>query len=102
MNITDERLYPLFPHSGQPGQTVVFNGQSLAPVDMSIATQRLASTGNDLLFSYQDINGGNVVLRLDIPHKRWFVHKYAEAIGTFYLEEGDASSHWMSLPAAPA
>ncbi len=56
VSITDHRLYPMFPHDGQPARTV--NGY--APINMSALSQlRLAAADEDVYFDYTTASGAS-------------------------------------------
>lgn len=97
-NITDEKLYPLFPHDGQPASAPVnIGGNIILPVDMSrLESLRLAYLDGDLIFSYLDTGNNSVSLRYEFAHSRWFLNTYAAPIWTQYLIEGS-----VSAPASP-
>jgi len=89
-SITDGPLYPLFPHDGQPAAVIYFGSNTIYPVDMTKLTDmRLNYCDSDLYFSYIDTAGNSVVLRFEIPHKRWFMHVYHDGMSAHYNEEGD-------------
>jgi hypothetical protein len=88
VNITDEALYPLFPHDGQAASTITYGANTIQPVDMTQTKYlRLAYADEDILFSYLDIGGNHITLRYQIAYKRWFLHNYADSVGAFYLVE---------------
>jgi hypothetical protein len=91
-NITDERLYPLFPHDGQPAKTVTIGTDIVLPVDMT-QTQflRLTYCDETLRFAYKDTDGNFVTLFYEIYKKRWFMNNYFDGINLHYLVE-DAES----------
>lgn len=99
VNITDAKLYPLFPHNGVLASQV--NGYY--PVDMT-ATEymRLSVCDQDLFFDYIDTEGTPMTLRLEIPKQRWFMHKYGNGMRYHYLVEGSinspASTEILMLP----
>lgn len=89
--ITDEQLYPIFPHDGQSADTAGVNG--IFPVDMTQLTQlRLSCCDRDIYFDYIDILGNPVCLRYEIAFKRWLPHFYGEA-------QGIAKHYLVELPA---
>ncbi len=85
VSITDDLLYPLFPHDGEPA--VAVNG--LNPVDMNLTSlMRLSATDFDIRFTYYDTSANQVTLRYEISKKRWFLHSYGDQISYEYLDEG--------------
>ena len=89
VNITDERLYPMFPHNGQAAVTT--NG--VVPVDMSqVDFMRLSATDFDVRFVYLDTDGVQHTLRYEIASKRFFLHTYGDPVAYEYLVEGLADS----------
>ena len=83
-NISDEHLYPLFPHANQPAQFV----NNLYPVNMNLPDSMRLSTGdNEINFDYTDTNGGRQRLRYDIKAKRFFAHNYNDPMSVGYLVE---------------
>ena len=94
VNITDPKLYPIFPHDGQPGTTVNNGSNIILPVDMTGGSQglkglRLNYLDGDLIFSYIDSGGNSVALRFEMARKRWFLHAYGDQIWSQYLIESD-------------
>lgn len=84
VNVSDDLLYPLFPHDGHPATGT----PDLAPVDMTQLTQmRMTAADQDIYFDYLDTNGNQQTLRLDVKRKRWFPHTYADSIVTHYMTE---------------
>lgn len=84
VSITDDLLYPLFPHDGQAA--VGANG--LLPVDMNATSlMRLSATDFDVRFTYYDTAANQVTLRYEIARKRWFLHSYGDQISLEYLDE---------------
>lgn len=92
VNITDEELYPLFPHDGQPATAVTYGNNVILPVDMTaLQYLRLSYCDETLRFSYPDIDGNWNTLEYQIYHKRWFLNNYADAINFHYLVENSQS-----------
>jgi len=94
VNITDPKLYPIFPHDGQPGTSVNNGSNIILPVDMTGGSQglkglRLNYLDGDLMFSYMDTGGNSVALRFEMSRKRWFLHSYGDQIWSQYLIESD-------------
>jgi len=88
-NVTDVRIYPLFPHAGQPAA----GANGLLPVDMSKTTElRLSAGDQSIYFDYTDTGGAARTLRYEVPKKRWFPHTYGDSISTHYMDELPAAS----------
>jgi hypothetical protein len=89
VNITDPKLYPLFPHAGQAAAPFVLApGVTLYPVDMTQLTQlRLSYCDETLRFVYVDTNGVHMTLIWEIYKERWIIENYANAILYHYLVE---------------
>lgn len=93
--ITDEQLYPLFPHDGQAANVAGVN--NIFPVDMSrLSALRLTCCDRDIYFDYVDILGNPLTLRYEIAKKRWFPHFYGNSgnggVVTHYLVEPPAGA----------
>jgi hypothetical protein len=95
VNITDEMLYPMFPHDGNPA--IATNG--ILPVDMSqVDFMRLSATDFDIRFVYLDTSGVQHTLRYEIAKRRWFLHTYGDSFAYEYLNEPLVSSpHSMQI-----
>lgn len=88
-SISDEKLYPLFPHEGQPAKAITIGDNVILPVDMTQAQYlRLSYCDNEVRFAYRDTGGNFNTLIYDLVHKGWFLNNYANAITTHYLVEG--------------
>lgn len=91
VNITDERLYPLFPHDGVPARAINSGSNIILTVDMTQLTKlRLSYCDESLRFSYVDTGGNYNTLIYEIYKKRWFLNNYANAISFHYLVEESA------------
>ncbi len=92
VNITDDQLYPLFPHDGVPAKAVNSGSNIILPVDMNMLTKlRLSYCDEALRFSYQDSGGNYNTLIYEIYKKRWFLNNYNNAISFHYLAEESAN-----------
>jgi hypothetical protein len=88
VNISDEKLYPLFPHEGQPATTVSYGDSIILPVDMTrLDYLRLTYCDEELRFSYADVGGNFNTLIYEIYKKRWFINNYYNALNLHYLVE---------------
>lgn len=84
-SITDDMLYPLFPHDGQPG--VVVN--SIKPPDMTLPTKlRLACSGDYLYFDYTEVAGSLRSLVYDRTRKGWMFDNYNPGILAHFDDSG--------------
>jgi hypothetical protein len=91
VNITDEKLYPLFPHDGQPAHTVTIGTDVILPVDMTqLDFLRMSYCDETLRFCYKDIAGNFVTLIYEIYKKRWLPSNYYDGINYHYLVEEPA------------
>lgn len=86
-SITNDSLYPLFPHEGaQP--TTVING--IAPPDYSqLSSMRLCYADSSLYFVYKATTGDQACLRYDIDRQGWFPYSYTPTLSLAYQEEGN-------------
>lgn len=87
-SLTDEDLYPLFPHEGVSAANIVRNGATFYAPDYSrAATFRLARVGVYLFADYQDSTGTPRTLVLDLRSGGWSADAYADAIRVHYAPE---------------
>ena len=92
VNITDEKLYPMFQHDGAPAIPVVRGGETIYPVDMTQPKYlRMSYCDECLRFSYVDTNGTFHTLRYEIYKKRWFLDTHADSILLNYLIEATSN-----------
>jgi len=85
VSITDQDLYPLFPHEGIAGVEV--NG--FKPPNMADTTHlRLSYCDGFLYFDYVDTDGHRQTLVYDTKIQGWFGDSYAPGQLTHYAEEG--------------
>ena len=88
VSITDEKLYPLFPHDGNPALPIDSGSNIIYPVDMTrVQNLRLSYCDEALRFCYVDTVGNFVTLIYQIYKKRWFAEVYADDINYHYLVE---------------
>lgn len=87
ISLTDEMLYPLFPHEGAIGSTT--NG--IVPPDFSQPC-RLSYGESELYFDFINTDGDSATLLYDIKLKGWFYYSYTPGILTHYVEEGSGLS----------
>lgn len=97
--ITDEDLYPLFPHGGVAGQTV--NGLNAPQITLANEPHtRLSYGGGRLRFIYVDPSGPRRELEYrirpgDAPNG-WYPHIYTPSVACAYYEEGPSGKHaWL-------
>jgi hypothetical protein len=85
VSITDEDLYPLFPHDGQPGESV--NG--ITPPNFSLTTKlRLSYADGSLYFNYIGTDAQHYTLVYDTRVRGWLLDKYGKDVLFHYDEEG--------------
>lgn len=88
INITDERLYSLFPHDGAPAEPVNSGSNIILPVDMTqLDDLRLSYCDECLRFSYIDTDGNYNTLKYEIYRKRWFLDNFANDLSYMYMVE---------------
>ena len=93
-NISDEDLYPLFPHDGSPALSVVWGNDSsiILPVDMALLDKlRLTYCDEAIRFAYVDVGGNENTLIFEIYKNRWFLNNYADAINLHYMVEQEVN-----------
>lgn len=91
INITDEKLYPLFPHDGDPAKEVRFGDNVILPVDMTLLSQMsLTYCDEAIRFGYRDTGGNFNTLIFQINKKRWLIDNYANDITAHYMVEPDS------------
>jgi hypothetical protein len=92
VNISDAKLYPIFPHDGSPAVAVNSGTNIILPVDMTRLTDlRLSCCDQDLYFDYIDVDNNPVTLRYEITKQRWFLHHYTDNVRYHYLVEASAT-----------
>lgn len=85
ISLTDEMLYPLFPHEGSAAVTT--NG-IVPPNFAQPENLRLSYCESELYFDFIDTGGNRATLLYDIKLKGWFYYTYTPGVLTHYLEEG--------------
>ncbi len=94
-NITDNDLYPLFPHEGDNTAGTAANG--LFPVDMTQRTYlRLAHSHGYLYFDYKDIEGVVRTLTYDMAAQGWYPDQYTPGLRVHYGDEGREAGQLLS------
>lgn len=87
-SITDEDLYPLFPHDGVAGVTV--NG--IAPPNYSsVDRMQLEYADKMLYYDYEDINGAPRTLVYDTINGAWYFDVYNPTVSMHYYDEAPDS-----------
>jgi hypothetical protein len=87
ISLTDEDLYPLFPHEGvlpgnQPQNIVTYSGQTVYAPDYSQAQAfRLAVANGFLYFDYLDSSGTYRTLTCNLLTRGWVVDTFAAVAG---------------------
>lgn len=84
-SITNNSLYPLFPHDGQPGR--VTNG--IQPPDFTQPDlMRLSYSDGLLYYDYKDLAGSFHTLCYDTYGNKWMLDEYTPAATYHYSREG--------------
>lgn len=98
--ITDDDLYPLFPHDGTSTQGDAVNGFN--PPDLAPSREsslRLSQGGSQLFFNYIDSAAARRTLeyriRKDGAPNGWYPHVYTPGIAVHYYEEGRGTHLWL-------
>ena len=92
-SLTDEDLYPLFPHDGVTAQNIVQNACTFYAPDYSRAVQfRLAYSNGYLYAIYPDSNGTYRTLVCETRTKAWSSDSYATALSGAYAVEQQSGS----------
>jgi hypothetical protein len=93
-SITDEDLFLLFPHDGQPGQAVTIGTITINPPDFTqSANLRLSFYDNHLYFDFVDTGATRRTLVLNVMERNpnaqvWSVDDYTPTVAIHYGEEG--------------
>ena len=96
ISITDEDLYPIFPHESSGSGTsvpvpVVRNGTTIYPPNDSLpALQRFKVVGQFLYYAYQGTDGNPHVLVYDINNHGWIYDLYNPPATCFASNEGQS------------
>ncbi len=86
ISLTDEALYPWFPHDTSPGVTV--NG--IPPVDMTQTTAlRLCESNGWLIFDYKDTSGDRRSLNMRMSDGSWWMDVFTPGATLHYSEPGE-------------
>lgn len=92
ISLTDEDLYPLFPHDGQPG--IITNG--FIPPDYSQPNfLRLALGDSEIRFDYKGTDGNFYTLVYNFNSPGWLPDTYGRQITHSYFEEGRSTHRWL-------
>jgi len=87
VSITDDDLYPLFPHDGVAG--IARNGL-IPPDDALPADQRMSFDNQTVRYSYKDTTGVRQTLVYSVLEKGWYPWNYPSSTPLmFYDEEGE-------------
>lgn len=92
ISITDEALYPLFPHEG--ADAVTTNG-IIPPFYTSGQNTRLSYGESELYFDYYNTVGDHVTFVYDVKLKAWFYYVYDPEVLCHYVEEGAGLSSML-------
>jgi hypothetical protein len=91
-SITDEDLYPLFPHGEEPAQPVTVRGIIFYPPNDSVKTQhRLEYHNGFVVYDYLNTNGQQQTLFYRVIDRSWWPDRYADGttFNAHYSVEGD-------------
>jgi len=84
-SLTNDDLYPIFPHEGVPGVNITRFGLTYYAPDYSrAATFRLRKVKTYLFADYQDTDGNPRTLVCDLRTKGWSQDVYGDVIKTHY------------------
>lgn len=89
VSITDDDLYPLFPHDGQVGLQI---GNNIPPDFTQPNKLRLSEGGGEIRFDYLGTDGNYYTLLYNIQTKSWWPDEYGRQIQMSYWEEKGKSS----------
>jgi hypothetical protein len=90
-SITDESLYPIFPHEGSTPVPVVRNGITIYPPDdTNPEAQKLTIQNAYLYWQYEDASGTPRVLVFDIAAMGWIWDSYSVAVTCGTPNEGES------------
>ena len=93
-SLTDSDLYPIFPHEGQPGQTV----NTIAPPNMALTSQLFLSASETYLyFDYVDVNGSFRTLIHDAARGGWMFDAYSKPVNRHVVDEGPGVHDILAL-----
>lgn len=88
-SITDQDLYLLFGHDGQPGQPVTIGSITFNPPDdTKLTSQRLSYIDRHLYFDYIDTTGAHRTMVYNTISNTWGVDDYTPTVGIHYADEG--------------
>lgn len=89
-SLTDETLYPIFPHEGSTPVPVVRNGITIYPPDdTNPESQKILIQNGYGYWFYKDINGTPRVLTFDIAAKGWIWDSYSIPVTCGTANEGE-------------
>jgi len=100
VSITDEDLFPLFPHEGNIG--LESNGYQPPATNFDPKQLRLAYGDDFIYFDYKDVNGTRATLAYHRDAKAWYADVYADPLVFHYLEEGETVHSIMAGGSAAA
>ena len=88
-SITDQDLYLLFGHDGQPGQPVTVGSITFFPPDdTKLNNQRLSHVDGHVYFDYIDTNGTQRTMVYNTISNTWGVDDYTPTVLIHYADEG--------------
>lgn len=99
-SLTDEALYPLFPHEGVTPVSITRNGITYYAPDYSRSAQFRLSVANKYLYAdYVDSNGTHHTLVLNLLTGAWCADEYANSITLHYSLEQQVGTLGTGSPA---
>ena len=99
-DLTSEDLYPLFPHEGVQGASVVRNGVTFYPPDYSQAAAfRLRTAAGYLFADYVDAGNIRRTLVMSIATGAWMSDAYADPMAIHYSPEQQEGTLGSGAPA---
>jgi hypothetical protein len=102
-NISDAKLYSMFPHDGHPAEPINSGSNIIEPVDMTqLSFMRMSYCDEEVRFSYIDTGSNVNTIIWQIYKNRWFINNYHNQICGHYLvedtEAGPNSQQIVMLP----
>ena len=98
-DLTSEDLYPIFPHEGVQGSTVLRNGVTFYPPDYSRAGSfRLRVSGGYLFADYVDAGSVRRALVMNVTSGAWMSDAYADPMAVHYGPEQQEGTLGSGVP----
>jgi hypothetical protein len=90
-SITDQTLYPIFPHEGSTPVPVVRNGVTIYPPDdTQPQLQKFSNQNGYMYWDYQGMDGNPHTLAFDIAAMAWIWDSYIPAVTIHAGDEGES------------